>query len=143
MDPHAQWQRDPEAWKDDIQRDLEDQIEEAKSHAERRRDYLAFLERLQIYRLRQEQGEEPLPEDFAAPAEEEEKADSDLLEPSKDDVEDPWESEKHPKWHDYYMMVLVCEEGVWVPLGFQHKGERLLMHAVEKFPGWSAEDDKT
>ena len=143
VDLHAQWQKDPEAWKDEVQRDLEERIEDAKDHAQRRRDYLAFLERLQIYKLRQERGEEPLPEEFAAPeSSEDDETDSDLMEPPAEGLEDTWESEKHPRWHDYYMTLDVCEEGVWVPVGFRESAERTLMRAIEKFPGWSEKDEE-
>ena len=143
VDPESQWQRDPEEWKDEVQRDLEERIEEARNHAERRRDYVAFLERLQIYRERQEQGQEPLPEEFDVPAPPKEEApDSDLLEPAEGEVEDPWERDKHPQWRDYYMTIRVCEEGVWVPVGFQKAAERLLLQEIEKYPGWTEKDDR-
>jgi hypothetical protein len=138
----CQWQRDPEEWKDDIQRDLDERIQNAKDHAERRRDYLAFLDRLQVYRLRQEQGEEPLPEEFDAPPEKEETPDSDLLEPPEDGIDDSWRQEHHPKWHQYYALFRVCEEGVWIPLGFQGTAGRLLLQTIEKFPGWTEEDNR-
>ncbi len=142
VDPKAQWQRDPEEWKDAVEEDLEERIQEAKDYSARRRDYLAFLERLRTYQERQERGDEPLPEEFAPPKEEAEEPDSDLLEPTRSDEVKPWEAESHPKWHDYYMLVIVCEEGVWVPVGFRKKAPRLLMHAVEKFPGWTKEDEE-
>lgn len=143
VDPKSQWQKNPEAWKDPIQEEMEEQIEEARSYAERRRDYLAFLERLQRYRLREEQGEAPPAGEFAAPPPEKmEEEDSDLLEPPTAGVDEDWEAEDHPSWHDYYATMSVSEEGVWAPVGYYKKAERLLLRAVEKFPGFTSKDEE-
>jgi hypothetical protein len=142
VDPKSQWQRDPEAWKDEVEEDLEERIQEARNYSSRRRDYLAFLQRLKVYQERQERGEEPLPEEFAPPETKEAEPDSDLMEPTESGVEESWEAEDHPKWHDYYMQIVVCEDGVWVPVGFRKKAARLLRHAIEKYPGWDKKDDE-
>ncbi len=143
IDPKSQWQRDPEAWKDEVQEDLEERIQQAKDFSSRRRDYLDFVQRLQVYEERRERGEEPLPEEFAPPEEkEEEEPDSDLLEPEESGGGEAWEAEDHPKWHDYYMTVDVCERGVWVPVGYRKTAARLLIRAIEKFPGWDKKDDE-
>ncbi|HEY1769732.1 MAG TPA: hypothetical protein VGG02_05705 [Chthoniobacterales bacterium] len=142
IDPKSQWQRDPEAWKDEVEADLEERIQQARDYSSRRRDYLAFLERLRVYQERQELGEETLPEEFAPPAEKEAEPDSDLLEPTESGADESWEADDHPKWADYFMTVEVCEEGVWVPVGYRRPATRLLMHPIEKFPDWDKKHDE-
>jgi hypothetical protein len=124
--PLAEWEKDPQEWKDPEERELEDHIAEAQDYVERRRQYLAFLERLREYRLRQELGEKAPPEKFAPPKEEPKEEDSDLL-----DVGDEWERSDHPRWLEYFMKVCVSEDGVWGFSGFKGKNERLTGHTFE------------
>jgi Leucine-rich repeat (LRR) protein len=130
LDPLAEWERDPEEWK---RRDeFEEHLAEAQEYVDRRKKYLAFLERLRGFRVRQELGENPPAEEFAAPPEKEEEGadeDSNLLEP-----EDDWEQSKHPDWQRYYMSIDVDEEGVWGHQGYKGKNERLTCHAFEVSP---------
>lgn len=127
VDPKSEWQRDPEEWKDDVQRELEDSISEAESRALRRRDYLAYLERLHIFKLRAEQGQTPTPEQFAVPDPEGEDDDSDTLAAGQN-----WESDDHPRWHELYMRGDVVEEGLWVYPGLLKAAQRMLCVRFEK-----------
>ncbi|HEX3817259.1 MAG TPA: hypothetical protein VHW03_03105 [Chthoniobacterales bacterium] len=143
LDPLADWEHDPDEWKG--QNEFEEHIAEAHEYVDRRKKYLAFLERLRVFRLRQELGENPPAEEFAAPTEkeedeEEDDAGSDLLEP-----EDEWEQSKHPQWQRYYMTLDVDEEGVWGHQGYKGKNERLTCHAFEvsarQRPEYEAEEE--
>jgi hypothetical protein len=125
VDPKSQWQRDPDEWKDEVQRELEETISEAEDRAQRRRDYLAYLERLHIFKLRAEQGETPSPEQFAVS--EEEENDADTL-----DAGDNWEEDDHPRWHELYTRADIVEEGVWVYPGLLKAAHRLLCVQFEK-----------
>lgn len=127
--PMAEWEKDPDEWKNPAEREFQEHMEEARDYVERRRQYLAFLERLREFRLRQELGEPTSPENFAAPPapdEEEEEDESDVL-----DSGDDWDQRYHPLWHDYYMTIIVCEEGIWASAGFKRKPEKHLLHRFE------------
>jgi len=120
VDPEAEWEKDADAWRESAEDEFEDHIAEAHDYVERRRQYLAFLERLRDFRLRQELGEEAPPEKFAPPPEPKEEEESDVL-----DEDDDWERRQHPQWDEYYMSIHVCEKGVWAFPGFKGKNERL------------------
>lgn len=126
VDPEAEWETDPEDWKESSEDEFEQHIAEAHDFVERRRQYLAFLERLRDFRLRQELGEEAPPEQFAPPPERKEEEESDVLDRGED-----WERRKHPEWHRYYMSIHICEEGVWGFPGFKGKNERLTGQVFE------------
>lgn len=116
----AEWEKDPDGWKEASTDEFEEHIREAHDYVERRRQYLAFLERLREFRLRQELGEAVPPEKFAPPPEAEDEEESDVL-----DEDDEWEPRRHPQWHEYFMSIDICEEGVWAFPGFKGKNERL------------------
>lgn len=118
--PKAQWEKDPEEWKYSPERELQEHLDEAHDYVDRRRRYLAYLERLKEFRLKQELGEETQPEEFAPPPPEEEEVDSDVMEAG-----DVFEQRHHPLWHDFYTRMHVCEEGVWAFPGFKGSNERL------------------
>jgi hypothetical protein len=126
VDPEAEWEQDPEAWNESERDEFTEHIAEAHDYVERRRQYLAFLERLRDFRIRQELGEEAPPEKFAPPPEPEEKEESDVL-----DRGDDWERRRHPEWNRYFLLIHICEEGVWGFPGYKGKNERLTGQVFE------------
>jgi hypothetical protein len=126
VNPLAEWEADPDEWKDAHEREFEERIADAHDYVERRRQYLAYLERLKEYRLRQELGEETSPEKFAPPPEAEEEEESDVLEEGA-----RWERRDHPRWQEYFMMAEICEEGFWGLAGYKGTNERLTGRVFE------------
>jgi len=139
VSPESGWQRDPDEWKDDVQRDLEDKIEEAHNRAKRRREYREYLEKLHRVKELEEQGVTPAPEEFAPkpPPKPDEEEDADVL-----DEDGSWDRDHHPRWQEYYMTFSVCEEGCWIPVGFLETAERLFLCPIEKYPGWTPKDEE-
>jgi hypothetical protein len=126
VDLEAEWEMDPEAWKGTAEDEFEQHVAEARDYVERRREYLAFLERLRDYRIRQELGEETPPEKFAPTPKRSEEEESDVL-----DLDDDWERRKHPEWQRYHLLIHVCEEGVWAFPGYKGTNELLTGQVFE------------
>ncbi len=123
----------PPLWTDPVQMELEERIARAHAAAQRRREYLGYLERLHQFQLRQGFGEGLSPEEFAAPQPQEPpvKVTNKALKR---------ERERHPLADVYFLMGDITEDGFWVYKGYRDAAERLLGGPLEEPVGMSEDE---